>query len=106
MDKHSGYKALDFFEAEQLGVTNPPRCNKCKNCRDCTFEAHQLSQETQRELDAIKGGLTVDPVKEQWVTQYPYKFDPSILLDNEEQADAILFKLEKQLVKNSKALRS
>ena len=37
-------KCIDFFTAENLGVSVPPRCKNCKNCRECTFEATQLSK--------------------------------------------------------------
>ena len=103
---HCSPKNIDFFTAENLGVTNPPRCNKCLGCRDCTFEAHHLSQEDQRELDVIKEQLTLDPISEKWIAKYPYKFDPSTLEDNESQADVILQRLEKQLSRNEKAKKS
>ena len=73
---------INFFEAENLGVNVPARCNRCKSCRDCSFEAHQLSQIEQNELDEIRNSMTLDPIRNQWVTKYPYKVDPSILQDN------------------------
>ena len=91
---------INFFEAENLGVNVPARCNRCKSCRDCSFEAHQLSQIEQNELDEIRNSMTLDSIRNQWVTKYPYKVDPSILQDNEEQADALLYKTEKRLLRN------
>ena len=94
---------IDFFTAENLGVTLPPRCNRCKKCRDCSFEAHQLSQIEQKELDVIRSNLKLDPTQDKWVTKYPYKMDPGVLQNNEEQADALLFRLEKRLLRNKVA---
>ena len=37
----------EFFEAENLGIMPPRRCNNCMNCRDCSFRAQQLSQRDQ-----------------------------------------------------------
>ena len=93
-------KCVDFLTQEKLGVSVPPRCKRCKNCNDCSFEVHQLSMIEQKELDTIRDNLKLDPTVNKWVTTYPYKGDPSILEDNEEQADMYLARLEKRLSRN------
>ena len=47
-------KNIDFFTAENLGVSVPPRCNRCVNCKDCKFEIAQLSMIEQKELEVIR----------------------------------------------------
>ena len=93
-------KCIDFLTQEKLGVSVPPRCKRCKNCDECSFETHQLSKVEQKELDTIKDNLKLDPTLNKWVTTYPYKTDPNVLQDNEEQADICLARVEKRLSRN------
>ena len=91
---------VDFFSAEEFGVQVPPRCNRCKVCKQCKFETHQLSRIEQRELEVIRQNLHLDPVKNRWITSYPYKRDPSVLEDNRHQVIKLLEKKEKKLSTN------
>ena len=90
--------ALDFLTQEKLGVSLPPRCKRCTNCNECSFEAQKLSQIEKKELDTIRENLKLNPTINKWVTPYPYKVDPSVLSNNEEQADAFLFRLDKKVI--------
>ena len=96
-------KYIDFFAAENLGVSPPPRCNRCLNCAECRFEISQLSKIEQKELEVIRNNLELDPYLERWITKYPYLVDPSILKDNRKQALSIFLRLEKRLSKNEDA---
>ena len=94
---------IDFFTAEDFGVKIPPRCNKCKGCRECRFETQQISRIEQQELDVIRENLQLDPIENKWTTKYPYKSDPAILQNNKTQAIAMTQKTEKRLSKDKRA---
>ena len=91
---------MDFFSSEDFGVRLPPRCDRCKGCRNCTKEVHQLSREEMRELTVIKENLVLNPLEEKWTTMYPYKCDVSILDDNRQQAIDILRKTEERVLRS------
>ena len=92
---------LDFFSSEDLGVKVPRRCERCKNCKKCTTEIYQLSRIEQQELSVIEDNLVLDPIENRWKASYPYKIDPSVLENNEMQAESLLLKQEKKF-QNSK----
>ena len=92
--------ALDFITTEAFGVEAPRRCNNCKNYKNCTFEAHQLSRENQRALDAIRDNLSLDPIEQVWTASYPCQHDPSKLSNNKSQAILLAQKTEQRLLKD------
>ena len=98
-------RCIDFFEAESLGVSIPPRCNRCKqlveNCKACTFEG-KLSIIDQGQLGVIRGNLTLDPKEKKWTTPYPYLKDPEILKDNRKQVLSMMIKTENRLERAGK----
>ena len=87
---------IDFFSTEDLGVKLPARCARCKNCKTCTTDVYQLSMKELRELTVIEENLVLDPLECRWETPYPYKMHPSILENNERQADDLLCRQEKR----------
>ena len=89
--------------SENLPVKIPAKCNRCTNCKECTFEINQLSQIEQDKLQVIRNNLKLDPIENVWVTEYPYKTDPVILQDKRQQALPLLIKLENFLRKNKVA---
>ena len=91
---------IDFFTAEDFGVKLMPSCDRCKSCKNCTFQIHQMSKIEQKELEVITGKLMIDPVHDCWKTEYPYKVDPSILEDNRTQALEFLYRTEKRLLRS------
>ena len=47
----------EFWEAEGMGVTPPPRCDNCRRCSDtgpCSEKHYVHSATKQAELDLIK----------------------------------------------------
>ena len=97
-------KCIDFFEAENMGVSLPRNCTGCEGCPNCTFIIGEMSRIMQQELKVIKEGMTLDPVKQRWVVSYPYIVNPaSVLKDNRQQALSILLRLEKRLQKSETA---
>lgn len=92
---------IDCFTSDDLGIKIPPQCSRCKVCKDCTYEAHQISRIEQQELAVIRNNLVLDPVENRFTTVYPYKEDPSTLEDNRHQAVGLMKKLEKQLGRSS-----
>ena len=54
MFSKDGDPGVDFFTSEGFGVMLPPSCDRCKSCKNCTSENHQLSKEEQRELQSIR----------------------------------------------------
>ena len=57
-------KCIDFFTAENLGVQVPPMCDECSGCKNCKFEAHELSQEQQKSVENYRKVIAHDPVRE------------------------------------------
>ena len=56
--------------------------------------------EEQQELVEIEKNLELDPIEQRWKTQYPYRCDPSVVLqDNYEQAKNFLLRMESRLQK-------
>ena len=92
---------VDFFTSEGLGIDIPPKCKRCRSCKECSFQVNQLSRCEQHELEVIKENLRLDEVRNKWVTTYPYKIDPATLSDNRNQVEALLIKTEKRLLKNT-----
>ena len=78
---------IDGITTEQFGVMLPPKCGPCKKCKWCTSQVYQISRQEQLELTEIEKNLELDPIAQCWRTSYPYRCDPSIVLqDNFEQA--------------------
>ena len=76
-EKHKD-PGVDFFSAEDFGVKLSPKCDRCKGCKNCTSNIHQMSRIEQRELAVITENLVLDPIASCWSTQYPYKCDPAV----------------------------
>ena len=96
-------EGIDFFTSEEFGVCVPARCKSCKGCKNCRFELHELSRTEQYELDVIRSNIQLDPIKNRWTATYPFKANPSLLVDNKEQAIALMKKQEKRLLNNNEA---
>ena len=52
----------NFFDGEELGVYCPKRCNKCKNCADCTYSNKMLSEHEQFKYNLIEQGVEYERV--------------------------------------------
>ena len=96
---------VDFFTSEGFGVNVPPRCKQCtdmaKRCKECKFEIHELSRNSQQELAIMRENATLDPIKKQWTTKYPFKSDPNDLEKNYEQVVRIMEKQEDRMLKKN-----
>ena len=92
---------IDCFTCYDLGIKIPPRCGRCFNCKECTFEVNQILRIEQQELNVIRENLVLDPVGQHFTTCYPYKEDPKVLDDNRHQAIRLMERLEKQLQRSS-----
>ena len=58
------------------------------------------SKEERRELNVIENSLELCPIEKKWTTSYPYKVDPSILVNNEAQVDSLVNITENRLLKS------
>ena len=94
---------IDFFTSEDFGVKLVPNCDECKttieSCRTCTYDVHMMSKKERRELNIIENNLKLCPITKTWTTQYPYKVDPAILANNEQQAESLAISTENRLIK-------
>ena len=77
----------------------PKRCSTCKGCKECSFKNSQISYEELKELECIEEKLELDVSKARWTTEYCYKEDPGILVDNYGQAFACMSSTTKRLEK-------
>ena len=89
----------DYFDANELEVQFPRRCNSCMNCEECTFLSQQLSLREQHEYSIMKGNVEYDEVNKVFRVKYPFLEDPSILSDNEQQVVKIAIREENKLIK-------
>ena len=54
-------KEKNFLEAEELGVSQPKRCDTCKHCTRCSHRAEHMSKREAAELVMIEQNVTLDP---------------------------------------------
>ena len=87
----------EFFEAENLGIMPPRRCNNCMNSRDCSFRAQQLSQRDQYEYSFIESKVKYNPSHQCFHVEYPFIEDPRVLPNNIKQVKKIAEREEKKL---------
>merc|ERR1711867_315636 len=90
----------NFLEAEELGVSQPKRCDTCKHCMRCSHRAEHMSKKEAAELVMIEENVTLDPVNNNVKIRYPAKGDLSQLQDNRKQAIGCAASLEKKLAKD------
>ena len=92
----------DFWECDQLGVSVPAKCNRCKRCQEtgeCSEEFRNLTLKQQAELDLIKENTKLIN-GEIWCT-YPYIKDPSCLANNRQSAVKVAEKVYNSLKKDN-----
>ena len=90
----------EFFEAEELGLSQPARCGSCKDCSKCSVRARQMSRREQAELAVIESSITFNEEEGKVTFDYPYLYkDVSKLGDNIGQVIKIEESVEKGLVK-------
>ena len=87
----------NFLEGEKLITDLPPRCNGCRQCKECSERATALSWKDQNEMESIEKNLSFDPIKKKWIAAYPFTEDPSVLGNNHKQALAMVSKMENRL---------
>ena len=78
----------EFWSTESMGVEIQP----------CLREAEKLSQAERQEAKLIEESCIKSG--NQWIIPYPWKRDPSLLLDNKEQAIKRLETTERRLSRN------
>ena len=88
-----------FPELNDIAVQLPRACNRCKNCRACTYEAEEATRLEQEHLKIIRANVFLDLAKNILSARYPLIRDISMFQYNEWQAQAIAISLEKQLRK-------
>ena len=91
---------MNFLEAEELGVSQPKRCDTCKHCTRCSHRAEHMSKKEAAELVMIEQNVTLDPSNKRVMIRYPAKGDLSQLKDNRRQAIGCAAFQEKKLAKN------
>merc|ERR1711867_110456 len=91
---------VKFFEAEELGVGQPRRCDTCKNCVRCSYRAEYMTKVEAAELAAIEQNVVVDLANKRVSMRYPTKGDLSQFRDNQGQAIGCAVSLEKRLIRN------
>ena len=89
----------DFFECEGLGVEPPRRCGNCRKCKECSFRAHQLSQQEQYQYHVMESKVRYDSAEKQFRVEYAFQEDPNILSKNKNQVIKIAEREEKKLEK-------
>ena len=92
----------DFWEADQLGVSVPARCDRCRRCQQvgtCSESHAQHTIKAQAELDLIKANTKL--VNGQIQCSYPFVKDPSCLPYNRESAVKVAEKVWRSLKKDN-----
>ena len=93
-----------FFQGKALGVSPIERCTDCKlrisQCRICSSDTAILTAAKEEEYNVIKEHVTFCKESGQLHAKYPFKKDPSILVDNGKEAKACQVSQEKRQLKN------
>ena len=95
---------IDGMTTEQFGVMVVPKCEDCKRslekCKWCSGQINQMSRKDQEEYMEIHNNLELDPIQKCWKTVYPYRCDPSAVLENNyQQAESCFLRREARLLK-------
>ena len=90
----------EYFESDNMGIEPPRRCGSCRNCKDCSFRGHMLSQKEQYETQVIESKIHYDSTSKQFVVSYPFTQDPAILPNNKVQVVKIAEREEKRLARS------
>ena len=93
-------KEKSFLEAEELGVSQPKRCDTCKHCTRCSHRAEHMTKKEAAELVMIEQNVTLDPASKNVKIRYPAKGDLSQMKDNRGQALGCATSLERKLAKD------
>ena len=76
-----------------------PRCGACK-CGSCPIPGARFSFKEQQEYDVIESKIFYDKERKQYVGEYPWSCERSILPCNENSAMQNLLSLEHRLSKS------
>ena len=90
-------QGYEFQELEELGVSPPPVCLKCKGCRDCTFRPRRLSPEDQEVVMRVEREMKVDSISGTITAQYPWKNCVRRMTSNRRQAERVQTSMEKHM---------
>ena len=90
-------QSYEFQELEELGVSPPPVCLKCKGCRDCTFRRRRLSPEEQEVVMRVEREMRVDSISGTITAQYPWKNCVRRMVSNRRQAERVQQSMEKHM---------
>ena len=90
----------EYFDANDLNVETPQRCNNGINCNDCSFQGHQMSLREQYEYDVMQKNVTYDELNKVFCVKYPFLDDWSIVTNNINQVTKIALWEEKKFVRD------
>ena len=89
-----------FPDLIELPIQLARTCTRCVGCKQCRFEVQNISLKEQRELQALRESVKLNPDEQICEASYP-DLDPNLpYKDNRWQAVAMASSLEKQLLKN------
>ena len=88
----------EFHELDELGMTPPPVCLKCKGCRDCTFRRKRLTPEEQAVVSRVEQEMRMDDVTGTIMASYPWKNCVKRMVENRRQASRIQETMEKHMI--------
>ena len=92
----------DFWETDQLGVSPPPKCDRCKKCLqvgECSESHAQYTAKSQAELDLIRANTKL--INGEVWCDYPFIKDPSCLPNNRTSAIKVAEKVMASLKKDN-----
>jgi hypothetical protein len=96
------FNNADFLSAEALGTEMPRRCPSCKHCKECQFRMDSLTFKETKEYEIILDNLKYDKIKKKFIASYPFCLSPPTLMDNYRQAESIMFRQERRLIKTKR----
>ena len=92
----------DFWENDQLGVSPPPKCDRCRKCLqvgECSESHAQHTAKAQAELDLIRANTKL--INGEVWCDYPFIKDPSCLPNNRASAIKVAEKVRAGLKKDN-----
>ena len=93
--------SLNFWEAENMGVLPPAKCERCVACLEtgtCSSRNRLISDKQQMELDVISQKTQI--INNEVWCEYPFKRDPSCLKYNRNAAIKVEAKVERDLLRD------
>ena len=88
----------EFHELDELEITPPPVCLRCKGCRECTFCRWRLTPDEQEVVSWVESEMKIDSILGIITVSYPWKNCMQRMVDNRCQAQKVQETMERHMM--------